>query len=53
MGEKKKCRYIVKKLASLYNKNWRKLKKVVSKICYDVYEKFGPSYTIDDDNLID
>lgn len=52
MGEKKKCGYIVKKLASLYNKNWGKLKKVISKMCYDVYEKYGPLYTIDDNNLI-
>jgi hypothetical protein len=53
MGEMKKCGYIVKKLTSLYNKNWRKLRKVIAKISYDVYEKFGPSYTIDDDNIID
>lgn len=52
MGEKRKCGYIIKKLTSLYNKNWRKLKKVISKMCYDVYEKYGPSYTIDDNNLI-
>jgi hypothetical protein len=52
MGEKRKCSYIIKKLTSLYSKNWRKLRKVIAKISYDVYEKFGPSYTIDDDNLI-
>lgn len=52
MGEKRKCGYIIKKLTSLYNKNWRKLKKVISKMCYDVYEKYGPLYTIDDNNLI-
>ena len=53
MGEKRKCSYIIKKLTSLYSKNWRKLRKVIAKISYDVYEKYGPSYTIDDDNLID
>lgn len=52
-GERKKCGYIIKKLASLYNKSWRKLKKVISKMCYDVYEKYGPLYTMDNDNIID
>jgi hypothetical protein len=53
MGEKKKCGCIVKKLASLYSKNWRKLRKVIAKISYDVYEKYGAAFTVDDDNLID
>jgi hypothetical protein len=52
-GENKKCGYIVKKLASLYNKIWRKLRKVTSKICYNIYEKYGPIFTVDEDNLID
>lgn len=53
MGEKRNCKSIIKKVTALYNKTWRKIKKVTSKICYDVYEKYGPLYTVDEDNFID
>jgi len=51
-GKKGKAYDILSEIEKRYNKQWKKLKRTVAKIAYDVYEKYGEVSIIDDNNLI-
>ena len=51
-GEKKRANNVLLEIEKRYNKQWKKLKRTIAKIAYDVYDKYGAISTVDDNNIM-